>query len=177
MILKGETYAVRGLSCSGHDEKGHVLMSTSSFQLRDRSPCWMAVMDCSLPKLRPCQGPPQDGINHLTCGVTLGCPCLPLSSCSLDTLLALVVRCFLQKPPTPTPFSLVPIPTPLLSPLASPMPLPQHNHRHPTPGSCILNQNASSCRSSAHPRAVNRSLQCRHTPGLSLRQFHVPPGI
>lgn len=93
------------------------------FLLGDRSPCWMAVMDGLSPKLRPCQGPPQDGINHLNCGLTLGCPGLPLGSCFLDALLALVLKCFLQKLLTPTLYPLVPS-LHLLSPLPLPPFLP-----------------------------------------------------
>ena len=139
-------------------------------------------MDCLLPKHGPCQGPPQDSINHPNCD--LYCPQLPTSppqqllprhpAASSSQVLSLETTCptsFSLHPiliPHPLSLSFLPpcppstITTPASIPPQAPAPKP---HCQLSPFLCS-------------PRAVNRSLQCRGIPGFSLRQseFSVATG-
>lgn len=147
----------------------------SGFLHRDRS---LVLDGCDgLPEHGPCQGPPQDGINHPNCGVTLSSPHLPLSSCFLDTPLALVLKYFLQKDPAPPPSLLTPYPSPtLFLLLSSPHTLPPPSTSPPPPHSRLLHLNpiASSSYSSAPPEGVGLCNAAPPHPDFSLRQNKFP---
>ena len=106
-----ESYVVRGLSCSGVMKKD--TSPGGSWRLRFSTEAQISVQDgcdgllTTQAQMLPRASPRQHKSPHLWSGPRP--PGLPLISGFLDTLLALAVKCLLQKSPLPL-FSGAPFP-------------------------------------------------------------------